>query len=87
MDVFRSHADGAHLFTSVLRFSSTEKLQVWLDSTDRRLLIEEVQELLADGDPLEVSHGRELWFAPETVQAYPHLAGNRLASPFWSSFR
>ncbi|MHC8332839.1 antibiotic biosynthesis monooxygenase [Pseudomonas sp. LB3P25] len=71
VDVFRSHHDGVHLFTSVLRFSSTEKLQAWLDSEDRRLLVVEVQDLLADGDQLEVSQGREFWFTPETSQASP----------------
>ncbi|WP_160107357.1 antibiotic biosynthesis monooxygenase [Pseudomonas izuensis] len=71
VDVFRSHQDGVHLFTSVLRFSCTEKLQAWLDSEDRRLLVAEVQDLLADGDQLEVSQGREFWFTPETAQASP----------------
>ncbi|MHC8382374.1 antibiotic biosynthesis monooxygenase [Pseudomonas sp. LB3P14] len=71
VDVFRSHRDGIHLFTSVLRFSCTEKLQAWLDSEDRRLLVAEVQDLLADGDQLEVSQGREFWFTPETSQASP----------------
>ncbi|MGH8420150.1 MAG: antibiotic biosynthesis monooxygenase [Pseudomonas sp.] len=71
VDVFRSNHDGMHLFTSVLRFSDTEKLQVWLDSQDRRLLIAEVQELLADGDQLEISQGREFWFTPESGQVLP----------------
>lgn len=71
VDVFRSHRDGIHLFTSVLRFSDTEKLQIWLDSQDRRLLVGEVQDLLADGDQLEVSQDREFWFTLETVQAPP----------------
>ncbi|RKS24894.1 hypothetical protein BJ917_2378 [Pseudomonas sp. WPR_5_2] len=71
VDVFRSHQDGVHLFTSVLRFTCTEKLQAWLDSDDRRLLVAEVQDLLADGDQLEVSQGREFWFTPETTQAPP----------------
>ncbi|BCX69019.1 antibiotic biosynthesis monooxygenase [Pseudomonas izuensis] len=69
VDVFRSHQDGVHLFTSVLRFTCTEKLQAWLDSDDRRLLVAEVQDLLADGDQLEVSQGREFWFTPDTAQA------------------
>jgi antibiotic biosynthesis monooxygenase (ABM) superfamily enzyme len=71
VDVFRSKHDGASVFTSVVRFSCTEKLQTWLDSQDRNLLIDEVQDLLTDGDHLEVSQGREFWFTPETLQASP----------------
>lgn len=64
IDVVREVSSGMHLFTCVLRFASTGQLQVWLDSDDRRLLIEEVTPLLADGDQTEVNAQREFWFNP-----------------------
>lgn len=51
-------------FTCVLRFASTDQLQDWLDSAERRRLIAEVAPLLADGDRLEIHPDREFWFAP-----------------------
>ncbi|MBT8769502.1 antibiotic biosynthesis monooxygenase [Metapseudomonas boanensis] len=64
IDVVRDRKDGLHLFTSVLRFASTSQLQTWLDSDERRRLIEEVSHLLADGDQVEINPEREFWFTP-----------------------
>ncbi|QXI26660.1 antibiotic biosynthesis monooxygenase [Pseudomonas vanderleydeniana] len=69
IDVVRGHSDGLALFTSVLRFASTEQLQVWLDSEDRRELVEQAQPLLADGDQTEINADREFWFTPVHVDA------------------
>ncbi|MFZ6048987.1 antibiotic biosynthesis monooxygenase [Pseudomonas sp. CR3202] len=64
IDVVRDRKDGLHLFTSILRFASTAQLQAWLDSAERRQLVEEVSPLLADGDQLEINPEREFWFTP-----------------------
>lgn len=52
-------------FVCVLRFSGASELQAWLDSAERRLLIEEVTPLLDDdGDQIEVEACGEFWFTP-----------------------
>ncbi|MWV11717.1 antibiotic biosynthesis monooxygenase [Pseudomonas sp. R-28-1W-6] len=51
-------------FVCVLRFVGTRELQCWLDSSERKHLIEEVAPLLADGDQTEIEAGREFWFTP-----------------------
>lgn len=65
IDVVRGHSGGLGLFTSVLRFASTEQLQHWLDSADRRELVQRAQHLLADGDQTEINADREFWFTPQ----------------------
>ncbi|BAQ74170.1 MULTISPECIES: antibiotic biosynthesis monooxygenase [Pseudomonas] len=69
IDVVRGHSGGLGLFTSVLRFASTEQLQNWLDSADRRELVEQAQHLLADGDQTEINADREFWFTPQDSAA------------------
>lgn len=71
IDVFPSECGGLPFFTSVLRFSCAEKLQAWLNSSDRRQLIVQVQDMLADGDHTEVSQGNEFWFNPVAGQKAP----------------
>jgi len=71
IDVMRGHSNGLALFTSVLRFASTEQLQVWLDSPDRRRLVEEATPMLADGDQLEINNDREFWFTPVDASTAP----------------
>ncbi len=67
IDVMRGHSQGLTQFTCVLRFTSTELLQTWLDSDDRRRLVAEVEPLLADGDKTEVNADREFWFTPAEI--------------------
>ncbi|MBU6957856.1 antibiotic biosynthesis monooxygenase [Pseudomonas sp. CVAP len=71
IDVMRGQSQGLAQFTSVLRFATTEQLQHWLDSEDRRKLVEEAQPLLADGDQTEVNADREFWFTPVDAAAPP----------------
>ncbi|MEE9101799.1 antibiotic biosynthesis monooxygenase [Pseudomonas nitroreducens] len=52
-------------FTSVLRFASANELQVWLDSAQRRELIERASPLLTDGDQQELHSDHEFWFTPQ----------------------
>lgn len=64
VDVIRSKSAGLHLFTCVLRFQSTAAMQRWLDSRERRELVEQAQPMLADGDQTEVNPQNEFWFSP-----------------------
>ncbi len=64
VNVMRSRGAGLTNFTIVLRFSCIERLQVWLDSIERKQLIDEALPLLVDGDQTEVSMATEFWFTP-----------------------
>lgn len=71
VDVVRGISGGLPLFTCVLRFSCPEHLRSWLDSAQRRLLIEEAKPLLADGDQTEVSTLNDFWFVPADEERQP----------------
>ena len=66
VDVVRSKQNGLALFTCVLRYRSTDALETWLDSPERKTLIDEAAPLLADGDNTEIGAVNEFWFNPET---------------------
>ena len=71
VDVIRSKSGGLHLFTCVLRFHSTDAMQRWLDSQQRRELVEEATPMLADGDQTEVNPHNEFWFTPGSEASAP----------------
>jgi len=63
-DIHRDNHGGLQVFTCVLRFSSTDVMQSWLDSAERHARVQEALPMLADGDQTEVTKGSEFWFAP-----------------------
>jgi len=65
----------------VLRYRSTDDLQRWLDSPERKTLIEEAAPLLADGDHTEIGAVNEFWFTPKPTASPNRRAGNRPWSP------
>lgn len=71
VSVMRDRQAGLQQFTSVLRFCSTDAAHRWLDSPERRTLIEEAAPMLADGDQIEVAPQREFWFTPPADGAPP----------------
>jgi antibiotic biosynthesis monooxygenase (ABM) superfamily enzyme len=71
VDVVRGTSSGLPLFTSVLRFSSPERLRSWLDSAERSQLVEEAKPLLADGDLTEISTLNNFWFVPVDDERQP----------------
>ncbi|OJA04322.1 antibiotic biosynthesis monooxygenase [Halomonas sp. QHL1] len=71
VNVMRSRSAKLTLFTIVLRFSCTQRLQVWLDSVERKQLINEAQSLLVDGDQTEASTVNEFWFTPTETNTKP----------------
>lgn len=70
-DVQRGSESGLQVFTCVLRFSSTTHMQAWLDSSQRKQLIDAALPMLADGDLTEISQGHQFWFAPASEEAGP----------------
>jgi antibiotic biosynthesis monooxygenase (ABM) superfamily enzyme len=71
VDVIRGKSDGLHMFTCVLRFCSTDAMQRWLDSSQRRELVAEGSPMLADGDLTEVNPHNEFWFVPASESPPP----------------
>jgi uncharacterized protein len=56
-------------FTVVIRFDTKENLQAWMNSADRRRLIEAVKPLLVSGDDFFISSGLDFWFTPAGAKA------------------
>lgn len=75
VDVVRGKQDGLALFTCVLRYRSTDDLERWLDSPQRKALIDEAAPMLADGDQTEIGAANEFWFTP--------LADSAARPPRW----
>ncbi|WP_395603702.1 antibiotic biosynthesis monooxygenase [Pseudomonas sp. B21128] len=71
VDVVRGKLAGLDAYTCVLRFSSTEAMQLWLESPQRQALVDEAAPMLADGDQTEVAPINEFWFAPLADAASP----------------
>ncbi len=55
--------------TVVIRFDTHEHLKGWMESADRKRLIEKIRPLLAKDDTFHVRSGLEFWFAPEGSKA------------------
>ena len=64
VDVIPGKHAGLDTYTCILRFCSTDAMQRWLDSPQRRELVNEAIPMLADGDQTEVNPANEFWFTP-----------------------
>ncbi|MCH4873439.1 antibiotic biosynthesis monooxygenase [Pseudomonas sp. TMW22091] len=64
VDVVPGKQSGLDTYTCILRFCSTDAMQRWLDSPQRRELVNEALPMLADGDQTEVNPANEFWFTP-----------------------
>lgn len=71
VDVVRGKRGRLDFYTCVLRFSSTEAMQGWLESSERQALVAEAAPMLADGDQTEVAPVNEFWFSPLGDAASP----------------
>jgi hypothetical protein len=71
VDVMQGKDSGLAVFTSVLRFTTTDAMQRWLDSDQRLELVKEAAPMLADGDQTEVHAVNEFWFTPATEAVQP----------------
>lgn len=58
-------------FTIVLRFSDSQRLQAWLESCERKQLIDEALPLLVEGDQTEVNAVKDFWFTPADSHIQP----------------
>ena len=71
VDVIPGKHAGLDTYTCILRFCSTDAMQRWLDSPQRRELINEAIPMLADGDQTEVNPANEFWFSPPNETRSP----------------
>lgn len=55
--------------TVIVRFDTAGHLEGWMQSEERRRLIEKVRPLLTTGDDFYVSSGLDFWFTPEGAKA------------------
>jgi len=56
-------------YTVIIRYDTRENLQNWMDSEDRKRLIEKVRPLLATDDDFFIRSGLDFWFTPEGAKA------------------
>lgn len=56
-------------YTVIIRFDSEENLRAWMDSDERRRLIEKVRPMLATDDDFHISSGLDFWFTPRGASA------------------
>jgi antibiotic biosynthesis monooxygenase (ABM) superfamily enzyme len=56
-------------YTAIIRYDTRSNLLAWMDSKERRLLIDKARPLLADDDRFYVSSGLDFWFTPEGAKA------------------
>ncbi len=51
-------------YTVVLHFDSEANLRNWLESGERKRMLEKAKPLLASGEKIEIKTGLEFWFTP-----------------------
>lgn len=67
--IIRPIAGLSSTYTVVIRFDTREHLENWMDSPERRQLIEKARPLLAKDDDFFVRSGLDFWFTPEGAKA------------------
>jgi uncharacterized protein len=56
-------------YTVIIRFDTRKNLLTWMESDDRKKLIEKVKPYLVDDDKFYVRSGLDFWFTPEGAKA------------------
>jgi antibiotic biosynthesis monooxygenase (ABM) superfamily enzyme len=56
-------------YTVIVRFQTTEQVKNWMNSNERKRLIEKVQPLLVSEDDFYISSGLDFWFTPPGAKA------------------
>ncbi len=67
--IVRPIAGLTETFTVVIRFDTTEHLKAWMDSAERKRLIERAEPFFVTGDDFFISSGLDFWFAPAGAKA------------------
>ena len=56
-------------YTVIIRFDTNEHLKAWMDSAERRRLVEAVQPFFVGTDEFHISSGLDFWFVPPAAKA------------------
>lgn len=56
-------------YTVIIRFDTCKHLLTWMESNDRKKLIEKVNSYLVEDDKFFVRSGLDFWFTPEEAKA------------------
>ncbi len=67
--VIRPVVGATTTFTVVIRFDTREHLCTWMQSEDRKRLIEKAKPFLIEDDRFLVRSGLDFWFTPEAAKA------------------
>lgn len=61
--------DATVTYTVIIRFDTRKNLITWMESDNRKQLIEKVKPYLVKGDQFFVRSGLDFWFTPEEAKA------------------
>jgi len=67
--VIRPIAGLTATYTVIIRFDTPEHLKAWMESPERKQLIEKVRPCLAADDDFFIRSGLDFWFTPEGARA------------------
>lgn len=67
--IIRPLAGLTSTYSVVIRFDNREHLENWMNSTQRKSFIEQVQPFLAEQDDFFIRSGLDFWFTPEGANA------------------
>lgn len=56
--------DGDNEYSIVIRYASAADAHRWIESIDRRLLVDEIADAIEQGDRTQVRSGIDFWFTP-----------------------
>ena len=66
-----SPANAAKPYVSVVRFETGKDLQGWLNSPERKAFVEQLRDVLQDGDKTSIKAGIDIWFTPDSSPTKP----------------
>lgn len=58
-------------YITIVRFRTSDDLQKWLGSKDRKAFINEIQDTLQHGDKTSIKAGIDVWFTPADAPTRP----------------
>ena len=58
-------------YVIVIRFSDIKSAKTWIESTDRKNMVEKIKDALVDGDLTDIKSGIDFWFTPESEARPP----------------
>jgi antibiotic biosynthesis monooxygenase (ABM) superfamily enzyme len=63
--------EGHNEYLIVVRFASSQDMEFWQQSQDRKQLISEIATILDSEEAIDIKTGIDYWFTPPTVSKHP----------------